>query len=514
MKSELVFALEQAGWPAFLVDSTNSICRANPLAVRLFGAALEGETPGLSAIWSPENGATAEQFLIRWERAPVATVPLKFRGKGGSPVSFPTAICAFSRDGQKFFLFQLLSEPASVPASPEAKNQEQGAEANLAHKHKLDCALQLARTVALDFNNALTSILGHTSLVLSQMEPEHPWRPSLLEVEKSASRAAEIANDLGTFSQQDKEPRAQSAGNLNLLLQRSVEFFQQTGEAAKGVWSLDLERRLFAARFDEAKMQQAFIKILENALEALPPNMGRVTIRTRNLELTEPTQDRNARLLAGSYVCVEIADSGCGIENEVLPRIFEPFFTTKKGTHHRGLGLAWVYGIVTNHGGNVAVSSQPGAGTSVRIYLPAEKRLVKDDGVSPGVGADLKGSESVLVVDDEDMVLTMSQTILSAYGYRVQTASSGPKALEILAQSESPIDLVITDLVMPTMGGRELVEHIRRVSPTTRILCTSGYVGSTYLDGDSVYLRKPFTTHELLVKVKHTLSADPASAVG
>ncbi len=238
--------------------------------------------------------------------------------------------------------------------------------------------MQLARTVALDFNNALTSILGHTSLVLSQVEPNHPWRASLLEVEKSAAKAAEIANDLGAFSRQEKEVRSQTAGNLNLLVQRCVEVFQRDAGLEPGAWQLQLERRLFAAKFDEAKMQQALMKVFENAIQALRGH-GRVTVQTRNIELTEPTQDRNVRLAAGAYVCVEISDNGCGIEPEVLPRIFEPFFTTKRG-NHRGLGLAWVYGIVTNHGGGVAVFSQPGAGTSVRVYLPAENRIIKDDG--------------------------------------------------------------------------------------------------------------------------------------
>src|ERR1019366_10779507 len=145
----------------------------------------------------------------------------------------------------------------------------------------LDCALQLARTVALDFNNALTSILGHTSLVLSKMEPNHPWRDSLIEVEKSASKAAEIANDLGTFSRQEKETRAQTAGNLNLLLQRTVQFFQQNAGPEPVAWKLQLDRKLYATKFDEAKMQQAFMKIIENALQALR-GQGRITVQTRD----------------------------------------------------------------------------------------------------------------------------------------------------------------------------------------------------------------------------------------
>jgi len=395
---------------------------------------------------------------------------------------------------------------SDLPQTPAAA-KAQASESSAALKQKLDCALQLARTVALDFNNALTSILGHTSLVLSKMEPNHPWRGSLLEVEKSAAKAAEIANDLGTFSRQEKEARPQAAGNLNTLLQRTADFFQKNPGDQPITWNLQLDRKLFSAKFDEAKMQQAFVKILENSLQAMGHGGGRVTISSRNFELTEPTQDRNVKLAAGAYVCAEINDTGCGIEPEVLPRIFEPFFTTKRGPNHRGLGLAWVYGIVTNHGGGVAISSQPGAGTSVRVYLPAEKKLVSDQALA--AGADLNGTQTILMVDDEDLLLTMGQTILSAYGYKVLTANSGQKALSIMAQKEKEagVDLVVTDLVMPAMSGRELVEQIRARSPSTRILTTSGYVRPAGQDEDTAYLQKPFTSQELLLKVKNALTA-------
>jgi nitrogen-specific signal transduction histidine kinase/ActR/RegA family two-component response regulator len=506
MKPDVGFALENAGWPALLVDAAGAIRRANPAASSLFGAALGGESPHLSVVWSPENSSAADPFLAQWERSAAPIVLLKFRGKAGHTVSYLTSICAFTKDGQKYYVLQLLRDNAAVPAEVKPP----GGDTSLAHKQKLDCALQLARTVALDFNNALTSILGHTSLVLSKMEPNHPWRESLIEVEKSAAKAAEIANDLGTFSRQEKEVRAQAAGNLNLLLQRSVEFFQQNAGPEPAAWTLQLDRKLFTAKFDEAKMQQAFMKIIENSLQALRER-GRITVQTRNIELAEPTQDRNVRLVAGAYVCVEISDNGCGIEPEVLPRVFEPFFTTKSGASHRGLGLAWVYGIVTNHGGGVAISSQPGTGTSVRVYLPAEKRLVRDEGVTSD---DLSGTQTILMVDDEDLLLTMGKTILSAYGYRVLTANGGQKALDILSRKDSPVDLVITDLVMPAMSGRELVAQIRQAWPATRIICTSGYVWPAGQENDGAYLQKPFTSQELLLKVKQALKAETAEAAG
>jgi len=492
MKSDAVFVLENANWPALLVDAASTILRTNQSAVKIFGSALEGENPLLAAIWSPENGGTAEHFLAQWERSPASPATLRFRVKGGAMTTFSTSICSFTKDAERWFILQLLPQMS-------LNGDNAGNDTTIIHKQKLDCALQMARSVALDFNNALTSILGYSSLLLSKAEANHPWRRVLMEVEKSAAKAAEIASDLAEFSRQEKVVRGQLAGNLNTVLQRCVETFQNSNQEP-ATWRLQLERRLFASKFDEAKIQQAFMKILENAVESFKGG-GRISVQTRNVELAEPTQDRNVKLAAGAYVCAEVSDNGEGIAPEVLPRVFEPFFTTKQAPH-RGLGLAWVYGIVTNHGGGVVVSSQPRAGTSVRVYLPAERDYVRDTGSFVG---DLTGSQTVLMVDDEDLLLTMGDTILSGYGYTVYTANSGHKALDIISKSDKPIDLVITDLVMPVMSGRELVERIRQISPGTRILCATGYVGSGQHQDHTAYLQKPFTSQELLTRVKQAL---------
>lgn len=501
MKSDVVLGLLNASWPVLLVDETGLIQNANSTALQRFGLDLSNGSTTLTSIWMADNNTTSAQFLARPESSLAVPARLKLQGAGGAAFGHQAMVCAVTDEGKKYFLLQLLPESAVEPKSAPL-------DAGLAHKQKLDCALQLARTVSLDFNNALTSILGHTSLVLSKMEPNNPWRHSLMEVEKSAAKAAEIANDLGAFSRAEKEAKVQLSGNLNLLLQRNAEMFQAAKLEKEVTWSLQLERKLYTAKFDEAKMQQALVKIMENAIEALGPR-GRITLHTKNLDLTEPTQDRNAHLAAGSYVCAEITDDGSGIEPDVLPRIFEPFFTTKRGGKHRGLGLAFVYGIVTNHGGGVAVSSQPGSGTSVRVYLPADKKFVRDGTPST---TDLQGTETVLMVDDEDLLLTMGQAILSAYGYRVLTANSGKKALEMFAQPNQQIDLMITDLVMPNMSGRELVEEVRKISPYTRIVCSSGYVRPTSEEQEqAAYLQKPFTSQELLMKVRRALaSTEPA----
>ena len=512
MKPESIFVLENAGWPSFLVEEGGTIRRTNQAAVQVFGSVVEGEAPLLSAVWGAENDSSADQFVARVQRAQVTGTPIKFRIKGGATTVFHTYVCPVNRDGQKYLIFQMLREPARTHESPKteahpaagAKADGATLDANVAHKQKLDCALQLARSIALDFNNALTSILGHTSLLLEKLGPNDKSRSSLVEIEKSAAKAAEIASDLAAFSRQEKDNRVQMAGNLNVLLQRTVELFRTPAMAAVN-WSMQLERKLFTVKFDEAKMQQAFMKVFENGVHAIEPD-GRMAVSTRNMELSQPTQDRTVKLAAGNYVCIEISDNGPGIDPEVLPRIFEPFFTTK-GSPHRGLGLAWVYGIVTNHGGGVAVSSQPGVGTSVRIYLPANKKIVKESAPKPG---DLRGSQRVLIVDDEDLLLTMGQMILSSFGYEVITANSGQKALEIFSQSKKPIDLMVTDLVMPNMSGRELIEHVRRISPDTGIICSSGYVRAANLDENEIYLQKPFTSQELLLKVKHALASEAA----
>jgi two-component system, cell cycle sensor histidine kinase and response regulator CckA len=515
VKPEVVFGLEGAAWPALLLDTSCGILRANSSAMGVFGAAINSSAPNLSAIWVAENGGPPDQFFARWQSNPAPTANLSFKVASGATQKFTAAICIFGNQGQKWIVLQLLPaiestvsaatpaiSPISVapaissPATPPVTDAS-----GVLLKQKLDCALQLARTVSLDFNNALTSVLGHTSLLLSKAEAGHPWRHSLMEVEKSAARAAEIANELAVFSRQEKETRKTPPGNLNLVANRCVDFFRN-GHGAKITWKMQPERDLFGARFDEAKVQQALTKILENAVEVVGlSGSGQIAVITRNVDLTEPTQDLNVRLAAGAYVCIEIADNGTGMDAEVLPRIFEPFFTTK-GKTHRGLGLALVYGIITNHGGGVAVSSQPGAGASVRVYLPAEKNLARD---SSSGDENLNGTEMILVVDDENLILTMAETILTEYGYRVLTAGSGQKAMAILSREDTKVDLIITDLVMPVMSGRELAERVRQIMPTAKILSTSGYVMPSDKQTGTAYLQKPFTSRELLAKVKQVI---------
>lgn len=493
--------LSAASWPVLVVDRSARVLNANAAASEVFAGKVEGENANLEAIWTQENGATPAAFLEKAAAGKSAVTPLKLRGKGIAISSFNATVCFANADGAPHYLLQLFpNSPASVIRT---EGKVQSVEINLAQKQKLDCALQLTRTVALDFNNTLTAILGHVTHVLSATGQDSPWRTSLTEIEKAADRAAEVANQLAAFSSEQKDAFAQTSGNINNLMRRTVELFQ-TPQYNGLAWSLQLEPRVFVVNYDEAKMQQAFVKVFENAVQAVTAD-GRISVSTRNLELTAPTQDRTAHLLPGAYVCIEVSDNGCGIEPAVLPRIFEPFFTTKYG--HRGLGLAWVYGIVTNHGGGVAVSSQLGQGTSVRIYLPAvrkivEEKVIKDD--------QLDGKETILVVDDEEMVLTMAEMVLKSRGYRVLTALSGEKALQVFNTTNSLIDLMITDMVMPKMNGRELIEKVRVISPNTKVVCATACTRSIVIEKQLDFLTKPFSAQQLLRKAKEALTEPTA----
>jgi two-component system cell cycle sensor histidine kinase/response regulator CckA len=522
MKSDFVFGLENATWPALVLNGSGVIQRANTAATHSFGGVTEAGGASAASIWSPENEGSVEMFLARAHRTSSSSTTLKFREKSGTTTSFQVLVSVFNRDEQPSYLLQFLKPGASQTkptdsagageAAPRsrlegpAKAGSAESDDSLAHRQKLECALQLTRTVALDFNNALTSILGHTSLVLSKMEGTHPWRSSLVEVEKSAEKAAEVASDLAAFSRQEKDSGSQVAGNLNDLVRRTVELFQP--QQSPGVeWTLQLEPRLYTVSFDEAKMQQALVKLLDNAVQALG-KQGRIVVRTRNQDVVDSVQDAGVRLSEGAYVCVEFEDSGSGIPADVLPRIFEPFFTTKRSPNHRGLGLAWVYGIVTNHGGSVAVASEPGLGTSVRVYLPAQKKIVRDRALPTD---DLGGTQTILMIDDEELLLTMGEMVLSSFGYRVLTANGGAKALEIFRDHSDKIDLVITDLVMPKMSGREVIEKLRVLSPKLRIICSSGYLRALNPEDEELYLQKPFTSLDLLRKVKEALTPSEGS---
>ncbi len=362
MNLDLTTALASAGWPVLLVNNGATLLSANASAQNFFGANVSVGQPQLDAFWPAENGCAAADFFVLWTSMPTTSTELKFRGANGAIKTFFTVINALTSHGENHFLLQLFAPetgplPATkiiVPPKPApvvvAASAPTVVPSDAVLKQKLDCVLQLARTVSLDLNNALTGVLAHASWLLDRADADHPWRHSLVEVEKSSLRAAEISAELAAYSRKEKEPRQTPPGNLNLIVSRCAEFFRNAHDQVFD-WRLKQEPALNGARFDEAKLQQALTKVFENAVESFVGQRGgMISIETQNVELTGQAQDRNVTLAAGNYVCVGISDTGTGMAEDVATRAFEPFFTTKSPPH-RGLGLALVYGIVTNHGG-------------------------------------------------------------------------------------------------------------------------------------------------------------------
>ena len=530
------FPLESAAWPVLLVSSVGEITYANAFARAIFGGADGNPSKRLVGLWTFENGCSAEQFLRQLDSGTTATFPLKLLTSKEGLVGFLVHISPWVREGKKEFIFQVHPKTAArqstvnasptevpaptppVPAGPPGDQAKAAPDANaLTLQQKLLCALQLTRTVAMDFNNALTSIMGHATHMLAQMPVDHPWRGSVQQIEKAAERATQVAFDLSSFSREEKEAQPDTSGNLNKLIRKLVD--QHKSRAAAAVaWRVNLENRLFSASLNETKFTQAVEKILDNALEAVGPE-GTVSISTQNRDLAQPLDDGRITLPPGTYVCLEINDTGPGIPPDVLPQVVDPFFTTKRG--HRGLGLAWAYGIVTNHGGSLALTSPSGQGTTVRIYLPAHRKTLEEGALAD---EDLRGDQTVLIVDDEELLLTMSEMVLTSFGYRVLTAANGRAALDIIERSDSHVDLVVTDLVMPHMDGHQLIQHLQNVAPGLRVICTSGNFRPSNRELGVTYMQKPFTSQDLLRVVKEAfqkpapgeaqpaLAAPPAAA--
>lgn len=529
------FLLETASWPVLVVNTLGEITQINSFAGAVFGGADGNPPKRLLSIWTFENGCSVDQFVRQLETAASFSYPVKLLTAKEGLVAFVVYISPWHRDGKREYVFQIHPRPAASGTKGEAASTGRQAEASQAEapsppmqsitqseprpepgsrvfllEQKLLCALQLTRTVAMDFNSVLTSILGHTTHVLSQMPSDHPWLGSVRQIEKAAERATQVAFDLSTFSREEQEAQPDTTGNLNRLVRKLVDQFKIHAPGNVS-WRVHLETHLFSAPLSESKLAQAVEKILDNAMEAVAAG-GTVSISTLNRDLNSITQDGRVTLQPGTYACLEINDTGPGIPTEVLPQIVEPFFTTKAG--HRGLGLAWAYGIITNHGGSLAITSPPGQGTTVRIYLPAQGKLLEK-----GVLAeeDLRGEQTVLIVDDEELLLTMSEMVLSSFGYRVRTAANGRAALDIIEASDAHVDLVVTDLVMPHMDGHQLIQHLQNVAPGLRIICTSGNFRPGNRQLGVTYLQKPFTSQDLLRVVKEAFQkpahGEPSSSL-
>jgi two-component system, cell cycle sensor histidine kinase and response regulator CckA len=377
-------------------------------------------------------------------------------------------------------------------------------EEQLRHSQRMEAVGQLAGGVAHDFNNLLTIIAGRTAVALRELGGgDGAIRPDLEEIAAAAERAAELTHQLLAYSRrQVLQPRVLElnalVGEMERMLRRLI------GEHIE--IELDLASDAGRVRADRGQLEQVIANLALNARDAMEEG-GRLTIRTANVEPEEPA--------AGPQVLLSVRDTGLGMDERTRSRAFEPFFTTKDPGKGTGLGLSTVYGIIAQSGGRVLIDSAPGEGSTLSVYLPVVEDPVSEER-EPAQGAgELRGSETLLLAEDDDGVRALAELVLSRYGYRVLGASDGVEALRIAGEHAEPIDLLLTDVIMPRMKGPELAETLVAAQPRMRVLYMSGYADSAMLpDTASLTVPKPFSEESLVRLVREALDRSPTEAPG
>ncbi len=386
-------------------------------------------------------------------------------------------------------------------------------EAQFRQSQKMEAVGRLAGGVAHDFNNLLTAISGFTNLALRGMPEKEPRRRHLEEVLRAADRAGNVTRQLLAFSRkQIHQPRVI---DLNEILTEMTAMIRRLiGEDVKLTTSAapDLGR----VKADPGQIEQVMLNLIVNARDAMPEG-GALTIHTDNVELDDAFVREHPGSAAGPHVVLAVRDSGCGMDPETLSHVFEPFFTTKKADKGTGLGLATVYGIVKQSSGYVDVESAPGQGTLFRIFLPRVEAAAEERSAAPFRSEWKRGRETVLLVEDNDGVRELLGQVLASVGYTVLTAENGDRALEVAEDRSRPIDLLLTDVVMPGMNGRDLARRLVVGRHDCRVLYMSGYTADAIvrygvLDKDLAFIQKPFVPSELVAKVRAVLDA-PADSV-
>jgi two-component system cell cycle sensor histidine kinase/response regulator CckA len=409
--------------------------------------------------------------------------------------------------------FDFQGEPGVISFARDIRNRKQ-AEAErarlaeqLKQSQRLESIGRLAGGVAHDFNNLLTVINGYADLLLAR-ETEGPMRPALEQIRKSGERAAHLTQQLLAFSRrQDAQLRPT---DLNAVIVDAYALMERlAGDQVR--LTTRLADGLGLVMADAGQIRQALANLVANGREAMPTG-GELLVETANLEVDGQPDARQAGVTPGPYVTLRVTDTGCGMDEETRRSAFEPFFTTKDKSQGAGLGLPTVYGIVKQSGGWVHVSSEPGRGAAVTIYLPKLLGgVVRPEPPPPQLMA-LRGTETILVVEDQEEVRKLALEVLGGYGYQLLEAANGAEALDLAERYSGTIDLLLTDVVMPVMNGRELAERLCPQRPEMKVLYMSGYTEDVMarggvLDPSLAYLPKPFPPERLAAKVRRTLDA-------
>jgi nitrogen-specific signal transduction histidine kinase/CheY-like chemotaxis protein len=407
---------------------------------------------------------------------------------------------------------QVLGIATDITARKHTEEALHRSEEQLRQAQKMEAVGKLAGGVAHDFNNLLTVINGQTALSLRRLSQDDPVYRKLETIKEAGERAASLTRQLLAFSRkQIMQPKVldlnQAIFETNKMLQRLI------GEDIDLL--IGLMPDLGKVKADPGQIEQVLMNLTVNARDAMPKG-GKLTIETQNVYVDEEYSSRHLSVRPGRYVMLAVSDTGCGMDAATQERIFEPFFTTKETGKGTGLGLSTVYGIVKQSGGNVWVYSEVGRGTTFKIYLPCVASAAEEFKAITNDAMGTPGTETVLLVEDEEMVRNMTREILHESGYRVLEAKHGHEALLVSERHDGPIHLMLSDVVMPRMSGRELAEQLSPTRREMKVLYMSGYTDDAIvhhgvLDEGMAFIEKPFTPNALTRKLREVLGAPLAA---
>jgi len=384
-------------------------------------------------------------------------------------------------------------------------------EAQLQQSQKMEAVGRLAGGIAHDFNNMLTAVKAYSEFLLEDLDPADARRTDVQEIAKAADRAASLTRQLLAFSRkQVLQPRPLDLNEVVVGMEKMLS--RLIGEDLHIITRLDPDLKLVEA--DPSQIEQVIMNLTVNARDAMPDG-GVLTIETRNVTLDHV--DPAWGIEPGAHATLAISDTGIGMDEAVRAQIFEPFFTTKPIGQGTGLGLSTVYGIVKQSGGHISVHTEPGHGSTFKVYLPHVDTSSTGPMLGPAMSRLPRGTETIVLVDDDEGVRAVARRILQRAGYTVLSAPDGVEAIRLIGESRGGVHLLVTDVVMPGLGGRDLVTHVRDTHPDLRVLFVSGYTEEGVrrhgmLNTESAFLEKPFTAERLAQKVREVLDA-PRAAV-
>jgi len=503
--TDTLSALTQASPLAiFAFDPAGKVTSWNAAAERLFGwrgSEVLGHT--LPAIAPDQLRAFREHHRAVLEGKSFIDLEARWLRRDGRPVTLSLALAP---------LYGGMSEVRGVMVLAADLTERTKLEGELRQSQKMEAVGQLAGGVAHDFNNLLTAIIGYTSLLLKAVPAGDQKHEDLLEIDRAAARATELTHQLLAFSR--RQMLQPTLVDLNAVLADTMRMLGRLlGEHIELV--ILPEPGLGVVRADRGQLEQVIINLAVNARDAMEGG-GSLTLETRNVSLDRAYVSQHPGAAEGDYVMLAVTDSGIGMDAATQARIFEPFFTTKERGKGTGLGLSTVYGIVKQSGGTIYVYSEQDRGTTFKIYLPRVMAQGPTRVTAEVRPASVHGTETVLVVEDEEGVRSLTCRVLRTYGYTVLEAENGGEALLIAEQHTAPIHLLLTDVVLPRMSGRKLAERLVRVCSDLRVLYMSGYTDGSIvnhgaLDPGTAFLQKPFTPEALAQKLRAVLDSPAAS---